>query len=82
MSEKGVIGVIGERSLEEELSAVRKPLSMLLKSLSEETEAAEEPDDDSADSLRISGAFKAWTFVVLRSSVGREILARFMVPGA
>lgn len=82
MSEKGVMGVSGERSVEEELSALKKPLSVLLKSLSEEMEAAEELDeDDSAETLRISGALRAWTLVVLMSSVGREILARLMVPG-
>lgn len=81
-SENGVKGVIGERSLEEELSALKKPLSILLKSLSEATEAADELDeDDSAEALRMSGAFNAWTLVVLMSSVGSEILVRSMVPG-
>lgn len=82
ISENGVIGVMGERSVEDELSVLKKPLSILEKSLSEETEAAEEVVVvDSADILRISGAFNAWTFVVLMSSVGREILARLIVPG-
>lgn len=60
ISENGVMGVRGERSLDDELSALRKPLSMLLKSLSDATEAADEPEEDvSAESLRISGAFRA-----------------------
>lgn len=82
ISEKGVIGVSGERSVDDALSALRKPLSILAKSLSEEIEAAEELEMvDSAEIFRISGAFKASTFVVLISSVGREILARLIVPG-
>lgn len=83
ISEKGVMGVSGERSEVEELSAVKKPLSMLLKSLSELTESAEEfVEPRSAEVLRISGAFRAWTLVVLMSSVGSEIFARLIVPGA
>lgn len=82
ISENGVMGVIGDKSVEEELSALKKLLSMLLKSLSEATEAADEPEESvSAENFRISGALRAWTFVVLMSSVGSEILARFMVPG-
>lgn len=81
-SERGVLGVIGLRSDVEELSAVRKLLSMLEKSLSlwiesEEDELLSEPPED----FRMSGALRAWTFVVERNSVGREILALLMVPG-
>lgn len=55
-----MVGVIGERSEVEELSAVRKPLSMLLKSLSELMESADEVDEAmSAEVLRMSGAFRA-----------------------
>lgn len=76
------MGVIGERSEVEELSAVRKPLSMLLKSLSELMESADEVDEAmSAEVLRMSGAFRACTLVVLMSSVGSEIFARLIVPG-
>lgn len=60
ISEKGVMGVIGDRSEVEELSAVKKPLSMLLKSLSELIESADELDESkSAEVLRMSGAFSA-----------------------
>ena len=82
-SEKGVNGVIGLRSEEEELSAVRKLLPMLEKSLSLWMELAEdELVSDPPETLRMSGALRAWTLVVERSSVGREILARLIVPGA
>jgi len=80
-SEKGVRGVVRLRSEEEELSAVRKLVLMLEKSLSpwmelEEDELVSEP----SEILRISGALRAWTLVVERSSVGREILARLIEP--
>lgn len=81
-SDIGVIGVRGESSDVDELSAVRKPLSMLAKSESEWTES--DDDDavlDSAAPLEISGAFRASTFVVDSRAVGREILARLIVPG-
>lgn len=82
ISEKGVMGVIGERSVEEELSALKKPLSMLLKSFSDKTESADDLVElRSAEILRISGALRAWTLVVLISSVGSEIFARLIVPG-
>lgn len=38
-----------------------------------------EPVDD-PETLRISGAVKAWTLVVEINSVGREIRLRLMVP--
>lgn len=82
-SENGVIGVTGESSEDEELSAVRNPLSILAKSESECTESAEEDDAvlDRVAPLLISGAFKASTFVVESNLVGREIFARLIVPG-
>ena len=58
-SENGVSGVAGERSAFDELSALRKPLSMLEKSLSLWTESDELEPADSADTFRMSGAFKA-----------------------
>lgn len=59
-SEKGVRGVTGERSVAEELSAVKNDLSMLEKSLSEWMESDEEELLlDSAETLRISGALSA-----------------------
>jgi len=82
ISEKGVKGVIGLREEDEELSAVKKPLSMLEKSLSLWIESDEELASEPVDTLRMSGALRAWTLVVERSSVGREILALLMVPGA
>lgn len=73
---------MGDRSVAEELSALRKLLSMLEKSLSELIESAEEAFElDSADVFLISGALSACTFVVNRSSVGSEIFARLIVPG-
>ena len=83
MSEKGVSGVMGLRSQDEELSALKKPLSMLEKSLSLWLWIeSEEELLDSAEVLRMSGALRASTLVVESSSVGREILARLIVPGA
>lgn len=82
-SEKGVSGVTGERSEVDELSALRKLLSILEKSLSEWIESDdEEVVLDSAETFLMSGAVKACTLVVDRNSVGREILARLIVPGA
>ena len=73
----------GLREEEEELSAVKNPLSMLEKSLSLWTESDEdELVSEPLETLRMSGALRAWTLVVERNSVGREILARLMVPGA
>ena len=67
-------------SMEESSVLLRKLLSNVEKSesLPELTESA----DDEADTELISGAFKAWTFVVEISSVGREIMSRRIVPGA
>ena len=82
-SEKGVIGVTGERSEDDELSARKNPLSMLAKSESELIESEdEEALLDNPGFLRmISGAFMASTFVVESNSVGNDILARLIVPG-
>lgn len=62
------------------LDWLRKLLSMVEKSESfpELTDAPE----DVAETDRISGAVKAWTFVVEISSVGREIISRLIVPAA
>lgn len=83
ISEKGVNGVMGLREEEEELSAVKNPLSMLEKSLSLWIEPDEvELVSERPETLRMSGALRAWTLVVESNSVGSEILARLMVPGA
>lgn len=58
MSEKGVVGVSGDRSTAEELPVLKKLLSILLKSLSE-IESADEFEAVSAEVLRISGAANA-----------------------
>ena len=78
----GVLGVAGDDPSTEESSVMllRKLVSMVEKSdsLPELTESAEdEPETD-----LISGAVRAWTFVVEMSSVGREIISRLIVPGA
>jgi len=80
-SDTGVIGVIGLRSRLDVSVLLRKLLSMVLNSLSG-SESAMEEDEDSLPILRMSGAFRAWTLVVLISLVGREIWVRLMVPGA
>jgi len=77
----GVVGVMGEESIED----VSVPeLFRKLRSIVEKSESLPECIDEPEDPeiLRISGAVKAWTFVVEISSVGREIRWRLMVPGA
>ena len=82
LSIAGVLGVAGEESFTEESSVMllRKLVSIVEKSdsLPELTESAE----DEAETDLISGAVRAWTFVVEMSSVGREIMSRLIVPGA
>ena len=78
----GVTGVAGPLLSTEEVSLpvlVRKLRSMVEKSesLPEEIEPVDDPE-----TLRISGAVKAWTLVVESSSVGKEMRFRSMVPEA
>jgi len=68
-----VTGVAGPLSSMDDVSLealLRKLRSIVEKSesLAEEIEAVEEPE-----AVRMSGAVKAWTFVVEISSVGSEI---------
>lgn len=78
----GVMGVTGDESIDEESlpERPRKLRSMVEKSESL-PELIEEPEDD-AEMLRMSGAVRAWRFVVEINSVGREIILRVMVPCA
>ena len=81
-SSAGALGVAGDDPSTDESSVIllRKLVSIVEKSdsLPELSESAEdEPETD-----LISGAVRAWTFVVEMSSVGREIMFRLIVPGA
>jgi hypothetical protein len=49
---------------------------------SESSAERKEPSDEALERDRMSGAFRAWTLVVERSSVGNEIFEREMVPAA
>lgn len=70
------MGVGGDESL------VRKLRSMVEKSEScPECVDEELEEDDVSETLRMSGAVKACTFVVDINSVGREMLLRSIVPG-
>ena len=75
-------GVIGDDSTDEVSGDVVGVLRELLgkkqksKSSVERKELFEEP----LEVDRMSGAFRAWTLVVERSSVGKEIFERSMVP--
>lgn len=48
---------------------------------SESSAERREALDDALEIERISGALSAWTFVVDKSCVGKEILQRSIVPG-
>lgn len=80
-STPGVTGVAGDDPSTEESSLLwlRKLLSIVEKSESF-AELIEAPDEAEID--LISGAFRAWTFVVLMSSVGKEIISLLIVPAA
>lgn len=81
----GVTGVAGEDVSMDELSVLSKSLRKLLSNVekSEFCELVEELDDRvSLLKLEISGAVKAWTFVVEINSVGSEIKSRRMLPAA
>ncbi len=49
---------------------------------SESSAERNEAFDEALDMDRMSGALRAWTLVVDRSSVGKEIFERSMVPAA
>lgn len=79
----GVDGVSGPLLSMEEASlpvVLRKLRSMVEKS--ESFAEFIDPAEDPPETLRMSGAVKACTFVVEMSSVGREMRLRLMVPGA
>lgn len=58
----------------------RKPLEM--EENSEPSADRKEALDEALETDRMSGAFSAWTLVVESSSVGREMLERFIEPDA
>jgi len=78
----GVMGLTGDDAIDDESGVVADELRKL-RSMVENSESLleliEEPEEDE-EILRISGAVRAWTFVVEISSVGRDMRLRLMVP--
>jgi hypothetical protein len=77
-------GEIGDDSIEEVSGEVAGVLRKLLEVEEKSEPSAERREtlDEPLETDLMSGAFKAWTLVVERSSVGNEILERSMVPAA
>jgi hypothetical protein len=75
---------MGDDSVEEVSGEVAGVLRKLLEMDEKSESSAERKEalDEALEADRISGALKAWTLVVERSSVGKEILERSMVPAA
>lgn len=76
--------MIGDDSTDEVSGEVVGVLRKLLEmdEKSESSAERKEAFDDALETDRISGALNACTLVVERSSVGKEILERSMVPAA
>lgn len=77
-------GVMGDDSIDEVSGDVAGVLSRLLEKAENSESSAERMDalDEALEMDRMSGALSAWTLVVERSSVGKEMLERLMVPVA
>jgi hypothetical protein len=75
-------GVMGEDSMEDVSGEVAGVLRKLREMWEKSDSSAERREalDDVLEMERMSGAFRACTLVVERSSVGSEILERSMVP--
>ena len=75
--------VIGDDSTEEDSGEVVGVLRELfeMREKSESSAERREALDEALEMEQMSGALSAWTFVVDKSCVGKEILQRSIVPG-